>query len=64
MVSPGVAGAKQMGATFFFAFVPFPTNESTRMKSVHRATIWRELLWGAAALALMIVAFLFVYLPA
>ena len=52
-----------MGATVFFAFSPSRTNQGTRMKSVHRATIWRELLWGAAALALMIVAFLFVYLP-
>jgi hypothetical protein len=32
------------------------------MKSRH-GYIWRELWWGAAALAIMAVVFLFVYLP-
>jgi hypothetical protein len=34
----------------------------TPMKSNQRTTIWRELGWGALALALMMAAFLFVYL--
>jgi hypothetical protein len=32
------------------------------MKSYQRTTIWRELGWGALALAIMMAAFLFVYL--
>lgn len=50
--------------SLFFARRAFPNKRGTRMKSVHRATIWRELLWGAVAIALMSTVFLFVYLPA
>jgi hypothetical protein len=58
---------REQGATYFFALLPGTTavfsNEGSRMKSYNRSTIWRELWWGVAVLAIMTGVVLFVYLP-